>query len=224
MKLPSNLLLLSRVLPLFAVVLLAGCSSPEEKAQSYYENGMKFLSQQDYVKAGIEFKNALQNKKDLIGAWRGLLTIETHNNNLQGQVPILQTIVELDPKDPDAKLRLGHLMLMGNQLDKALELTNAALALDDRNPNALAFRGAVQMKKRNFVEAKRDAQSALDIDPKNVEASIVLAGERMASGDTEGALLILDRPGVGHEDDLAIQLLKLNVLEQRKDVKEAESL
>jgi tetratricopeptide (TPR) repeat protein len=224
MKLPSNLLLLSRVLPLFAVVLIAGCSSPEEKAQSYYESGMKFLSQQDYVKAGIEFKNALQNKKDLIGAWRGLLAIETHNNNLQGEVPILQTIVELDPKDSDAKLGLGHLMLLGNAPDKALELANAALALDDRNPNALAFRGAVQLKKGNSVEARRDAQSALDIDPKNAEASLVLAGERMATGDTEGALLILDRPGVGHEDDLSIQLFKLNVLERRKDLKEAEAL
>ena len=224
MKPPFNLLLLNRVFALFAVFLIVGCSSPEEKAQSYYESGMKFLSQQDYVKAGIEFKNALQNKKDLIGAWRGLLAIETHNNNLQGQVPILQTIVELDPKDPDAKLKLGHLMLMGNQLDKALELANAALALDDHNPNALAFRGAVQLRKRNSVEAKRDAQSALDIDQKNIEAAMVLAAERMASGDTEGALLILDRPGVGHEDDLGIQLLKLKVLEQRQDAKEAESL
>src|SRR6185369_12431098 len=87
-----------RVSVALAVFFLAGCSSPEEKAQGYYERGMQLLSKQDYVKAGIEFKNAIQNKKDLVGAWRGLLTIERHNQNFQGQVGILRTIVELDTK------------------------------------------------------------------------------------------------------------------------------
>jgi Tfp pilus assembly protein PilF len=74
-----------RVTLLLAVVLVAGCSSPEDKAQSYYERGQQFLSKQDYVKAAIEFKNALQIKKDLIGAWRGLLEVEIHNKNFQAQ-------------------------------------------------------------------------------------------------------------------------------------------
>src|SRR5215475_3062299 len=106
-----SLLIVRRVLLLMAVILIAGCSSPEQKAQSYYERGMKLLSEQDYVKAGIEFKNALQNKKDLLGAWRGLLEIETHNHNIPGQLPILRTIVELDPKDIEAKLKLGRYLL-----------------------------------------------------------------------------------------------------------------
>ena len=71
-----------RIILVFAVFLVAGCSSPEEKAQRYYERGMELLSKQDYVKAGIEFKNAVQNKKDLVGAWRGLLEVEFHNKNV----------------------------------------------------------------------------------------------------------------------------------------------
>ena len=68
---PSMVKVVSRALLLLAVVFVAACSSPEDKAQNYYERGMKFLSQQDYVKASIEFKNALQIKKDLVGrmAW-----------------------------------------------------------------------------------------------------------------------------------------------------------
>ena len=61
-----------------------GLGSPEDRAQSYYERGMKLLSQQDYVKASIEFKNALQLKKDLVGAWRGLAEIEDAQSNLEG--------------------------------------------------------------------------------------------------------------------------------------------
>ena len=77
--------------------MVAGCGSPEQRAQNYYERGKQLLAQQDYVKAGIEFKNALQSKKNMVEAWRGLAEIELHNRNFQGAVPILRNIVELDP-------------------------------------------------------------------------------------------------------------------------------
>jgi cellulose synthase operon protein C len=213
-----------RALLLLAVLLVAGCGSPEQRAQNYYERGKQLLAQQDYVKAGIEFKNALQLKKDLVGAWRGLSEVELHNRNVQAAVPILRTVVELDPKDVDSKLKLGHFLLAGNALDQALDQANAAIALDGRNPTALALRAAVLLRLKDSIGSKRDAQTALDIDPKNVEALIVLAAERMVRGDTEGALLILDRPGLGHENDLAVQLFKLRLFEQAKDSKQSEAL
>src|SRR3954470_19366269 len=97
---------LFRILLCSSILFIAGCNSPEQKAQSYYDRGVKLLAQQDYAKAGVEFKNALQLKKDLTGAWRGLLTVETHNRNYEAVVPILRTVVELDPKDVEAKLHL----------------------------------------------------------------------------------------------------------------------
>src|SRR5262249_31085779 len=105
---------LRRALLLLAVLIVAGCGSPVERAHSYYERGMKLLSQQDYAKAAIEFKNALQLKKDLVGAWRGLLQVELHNGDVQAAGSILQTIVELDPRDIDAKLQLGKFLLASN--------------------------------------------------------------------------------------------------------------
>src|SRR3974377_736431 len=213
------------LLPLI-VLLVAGCGSPEQRAQNYYERGMQLLAQHEYVKAGIEFKNALQLKKDLVGAWRGLLEIESHNGSIQGAVPILGTIVELDPKDIDARLRLGHFLMAGGALGQALDQANAAIALDGKNPKAVAFRGAVLLKLKDNVGAKREAQAALDIDPNNAEALIVLAMERSASGDSQGGLLILNRPGLTHEkdDELAIQLLKLRLYEQAGDLNQQETL
>ena len=215
-----------RIILVFAVFLIAGCSSPEEKAQRYYERGMELLSKQDYVKAGIEFKNAVQNKKDLIGAWRGLLEVELHNRNVQGAVPILRTIVELDPKDVDSKLKLGHYLLVAGEVDQALDLANAAIALDGRNPNPLALKAAALLKLKDATGAKREAEAALAIDPANAEAAIVLAVERMIRGDTDGALMILDRPGITYksQDEFAIQLVKLQIFEKSGDVKQQEAL
>ena len=44
----------------FLSVLLLGCDSPEERAQSYYEKGKVLLEKGDPVKATLEFKNALK--------------------------------------------------------------------------------------------------------------------------------------------------------------------
>jgi tetratricopeptide (TPR) repeat protein len=215
---------LSRALLLSAVLLVGACGSQADRAQSYYERGMQLLSQQDYVKAGIEFKNALQLKKDLVGAWRGLLQIEEHDRNIGAMVPILRTIVELDPKDVDAKLKLGRFLLVANALDQAFDLANAAIDLDDHNASALAFRGAVLLKLNDDIGGKRDARAALEIDPANAEALIVLAAERMMRGDIQGALVILDRQPLVQEKDVAIQLFKLYLFERSGDLKLAEAL
>ena len=111
------------------------------------------------------------------------------------------------------ELKLGHFLMAGNALDRALEQANAAFELDRNNPSVLAFRAAVLLKLQDRMGAKREAQAALDIDPNNAEAMIVLAAERMARDDFDGALAILDRPGVtlNKGEEYAIQLLKLQI-------------
>src|SRR5665213_1667004 len=84
------------------VLMVAGCGgTPEQRAQSYADRGAKFLSEKNYEKAGLEFKNALQVKKDLFSAWKGLSQVEEHNKNWPGLAPILRTMVDLNPKDLD---------------------------------------------------------------------------------------------------------------------------
>src|SRR6266571_5010738 len=150
-----------RFLLISTVLLVAGCGSAEDRAQSYYERGMKLLSQQEYVKAGIEFKNALQLKKDLVGAWRGMAQIEEHNKNLDALTTIRRTIIELDPKDVATKVQLAKVMLLGNRLDDALNMVNAASEVDPRNADALAIKAAVLLKQNDSGGAIREANTAL---------------------------------------------------------------
>src|SRR3979409_393618 len=82
-----------------ASLQIAGCSSPEDRAQSYYEHGMKLLSEHENAKAAIELRNAVKLKKDLIGAWRALAQVDEINRNWGGVVTDLRTIVELEPSD-----------------------------------------------------------------------------------------------------------------------------
>src|SRR5690242_18695824 len=96
---------------------LAGCGSPEERAQRYYEDGMKLLADHQDQKAAVEFRNAIRFKKDLVPAWRGLAQAQENSHNWQGLVPILQEIVDLDPKDETTRLKLAKLLVAGGAVD-----------------------------------------------------------------------------------------------------------
>jgi tetratricopeptide (TPR) repeat protein len=208
-----------------AVVLIAGCGgSPEERAQSYYDSGMKLLSQKDYVKASVELKNALQIKNNHVGAMRALAQIEEQNQNWGSLVPVLRSIVKLDLKDIESRLRLARFMFLANALDESLKLTDEAVELNDRHAGALALRAAIFLKLNDNAGAVREAQKALEIDPGSVDALIVLAAERVSRGDPEGALLILDRSSVADAQNFGIQLFKIKIFEQLGNTKQVETL
>ena len=88
-------------------IQLACCGSSAERAQGYYDNGIKLLAKHENQKAAIEFKNAIDLKRDMIPAWRGLAQIEEANHHWAALVPVLQTIVQLDPHDVKTKLKLA---------------------------------------------------------------------------------------------------------------------
>ena len=213
-----------RALALVAVLGLAGCGSAADRAQSHYQQGMKLLEKKDYVKAALEFRNAVKLKKDLLPAWRELSQIEERNQNWSATAGILRTIVQLEPNDLETRLQLGRLMLMGNALDEALKLIDAAGEPVNRNAVALALKAAVFLKLNDTAGAVREARAALAIDPANVEAVIVLAAERLARGDSEGALLLLGRTEVADVKNIGIQIFKLVIFDRMGDVAQYEAL
>src|SRR3982074_3765824 len=95
---------LRSALLVLAVLQVAGCGSAEDRAQSYYEHGMKLFSEHDNPKAAIELRNDVRLKRDLIGAWKALAEIDEINRNWPGVVTDVRTIVELTPNDVSARL------------------------------------------------------------------------------------------------------------------------
>jgi Tfp pilus assembly protein PilF len=206
-------------------LLLASCSSKEERAKNYYDEGMKLMAAHDTAKASIEFKNAVKLNKNYVPAWRALAQIEELNRNYQGAIPYLHVIVELEPKDIDTKLKLAKLLLAGGATNDALSLVNAVNDLDAHNADALATRAVILLRTKDPAGALKDAKSALEIDPKNATAMSVLAADRLASGDKAAALQLLDKAESASDDkDLSIELFKLKIFEQSHDWAQAEAL
>jgi tetratricopeptide (TPR) repeat protein len=209
-----------------AVLQLAGCGSPEERAQSYYDNGMKLFSERENAKAAIELRNAVRLKKDLIGAWKALAEIDEASRNWPRVVADMRAIVELAPNDLSARLKLGRLLLLAGSSDEALKLANAGIELDSHNADVHALKAAISFKLNDRAEAVREAQTALELDPANTDALMVLAVDRLGSGDAKGALALLEGASVVNAKDngnnLGLQLLKIKLFGQTGDFKSVE--
>lgn len=223
---PRKILQLARPILVAAMVFtVAACGgTPEERAQAHYTRGMEFLTQQDYVKAGIEFKNALQLQKNMVGAWRGIARVEEHNKNWPGVAAALRTIVELNNDDVESRVRLARLLAVGNALDDALNHLNKAGEIDPRHVGVYVTRAAILFRLNEVSGAVREARAALEIAPDNAEALMVLASERLLRRDAEGALKLLEKVSPAQSTDVGVELFRVRVFEQLGDVKQVEAV
>jgi cellulose synthase operon protein C len=208
-------------LALLLALQVACCSSPEERAESYYKDGVKLLSRHDYQRAAIEFKNAIRLKADLLSAWRGLAQAEALDHHWPEVVQALRAIVQRAPTDTSARVKLARLLLVGGAVEDALKVVNDA-AEPGNNADLLALKAAILQGLKDNDGAAREAEAALKLQPDNVDALVVLAAQHLANNDPKGALQLL--PSGVETQDPGVRLLKIKILERLGNLAEAESL
>ena len=209
-----------------ALIQLAACSSPENRAQGYYEHGKQLMASHEDKRAAIEFLNAVKYNRKLLPAWESLAQVEEQTHNWGGLAGALRGILELKPDDMAARLKLGRLLLVGGAYDDALKLVNEVKEPDGQNADLLALKASILFKLKDAAGAVKDAQAALKLDPKNVGAMFVLASDDLARGDAKSALAILDSPAVtdSKAPEIGVELFKLRIFEQTQQLPQAEVL
>src|SRR6266513_2736298 len=125
---------LTRLLFSLPFLLLAGCGSPEERAQGYYEKGMELIAKNDDLNARVQLHTALKYKADRVDIWRALVGVEERLKSGPAVFQDLRRVVELDPNDLDARTKLARIMLGGGAADAALKMVEAVN--DSDKPNA----------------------------------------------------------------------------------------
>src|SRR5829696_3309032 len=95
-----------RILAVLIPAIVAGCGSPEQNAHKYYENGMALIEKGDNIGARGELLKAVKYKSDKIEVWRALAIVDERTKS-QSLFTDLRRIVELDPKDVDARIKLA---------------------------------------------------------------------------------------------------------------------
>ena len=202
----------------------SGHGSPKDRAQSYYERGVTLAKQHEYAKAAIELRNALKLQNDKVEAWRALAEIDETTQHWDDLIRSLQSIVSLAPSDVETRVKLAKLLALSGRVYQALELVNADNESDAQNARMIGLKAAVLYKLNDKGGARSEAQKALAIDPSNTDALVVLAADRMASGDPRGALQLVGSDGPISTTDLGIQLLRLKLFEELGERDRIESL
>ncbi len=206
--------LLAGISSLALALMLSACTSPQERAAEHLRRADALLAQGDDSKAAIEYRNAIQSNKNLAQAYYGLAAIDEKKGAWQEMYGYLNKTIELDPKNIEARIKLGTLMVVSGRLDDALQISNKLMAEHKTNPKVLAFRATVMLKRNDSKAAINFANQAIAIQPATTEAWAVLASERLAAGDQAGAVAFLDK-GLGHDPkNLALLFMKIRALEQ----------
>lgn len=207
------------------VIFLAGCGSPEQRAQEYYESGMALIGKNDDLAARLELLKAVKYKSDKVEVWRALAGIDerTKANSLFLD---LRRIVELDPNDIDARVKLARMMVAGGAAEPAIKILDAANEGDKPNAALHAVRALAHVKMNDPAAAIREAQRAYDIDPTNIDAVTLLASKKVAEGDSGGAIKMLDAvpPQAQDADRLRATRLRIDILVRKGELAEAEKL
>lgn len=205
--------------------LLAGCGSPEQKAQDLYEKGMALVAKNDDLNARVALLTSAKYKSDRIEVWKALAGIDERTKSSSLFVD-LRRIVELDSNDLDARLKLARIMVAGGAAEPAIKILDAANEGDRPNAALHAVRALALVRTNDAAGALREAQRAYDIDPTNIDAVTLLASKKLADGDSGGALKMLDAvPSQAQDADrLRAIRLRIDILVRKGELAEAEKL
>lgn len=209
------------VIPL--LLLLAGCGAPEERAQEHYKSGMALIEKKNDLEARKELLKAVKYKSDKVEVWRALAGVDERTKSTSLFLD-LRRIVELDPNDLEARLRLVRLMLAGGAAEPALKVLDAANEGDKPNAGVHALRSLILARMNDAAGALREAQRAFEIDPGNLDAVTLLASKKLADGDGVGALQLLDKlpPAAQAADGSRVAQLRVEILKRTGDLAAAE--
>ncbi len=182
---------------------------------------MALIEKKDDLGARLELLKAVKYKSDKVEVWRALAGID-ERTKASSLFLDLRRIIELDPDDLDARLRLARMMVLGGAAEAGLKVLEAA---KEEKPNASlhSLRAIGLLRTKDSAGAIREAQRAFDIDPGDVDAVSLLASKKLSEGDADGALKLLDSLTVDQKDESRISLLKMQAYARKGDISHAES-
>lgn len=206
---------------LFAALALAACSKrPEERAEEHYQKALQLIAKGEDFAAVPELGTAVRFQPNRLDVWRVKTDVHQRTGMTALYVQSLRRVLELDPGNEDAKSRLANVMIRSGSIDAAMRVVETVTVQDAQYHGTKALILAAQ---RDMAGAVQEAQKAVEKDPTNPDASLILASERAARNDLDAALRILNQAKVADANDTRVALAKIDLLVRAGKPAEAES-
>jgi tetratricopeptide (TPR) repeat protein len=194
-----------------------GCGGSEERKAEYLEKANQFFSEENYEKAQLEYKNALQiDPKDIEARYQLGLVLEKRGQ-WKPAMSQYRAVLQQDENHAGANIHVGQIYLLSGDDEHALTSAETALASEPENPAALSLRGAAKAKAGDMAGAFSDGLAALKIKPDHKEATALLATLHLAKKDPVKALEIVNQGIEKNPGDTQLLGLKAKVLMSQND-------
>jgi len=187
------------------LVILAGCSGPEEKKLSFYNKAKGFLDKGDLVKAGLELKNAIQIDPRYADAHYLLGQVELRKGQFPQAFRSFTKTVELAPGNLDAQVELGKLFLMQGEKEKAQQTADLVLKADPRHTEGLLLRGGLLMGREEWSQGARLLEGLIAGGVHKPDSYLMLSMARDGLQDARGAEAALLDGALQNPASLGIQ-------------------
>lgn len=172
-------LVLFSLLTLFCLQFQACKEDPEKAKLKHLTKGKQYLQEKKYNEARIEFRNVLSLDKKSSEATYGLAEAALGLNNVQEAYDALMATIGLDPKNLDAKIRLGNIYLQfvrdAGNIAEAEKYASEVLEADAKNIEGYILRASVRTAQQKWPEAEQDLKRAIELDSKRVESYLSYA-------------------------------------------------
>ena len=192
-------------------ILLAACSGPEAKKMKFFEKGKAFYEKADYVRAGLEFKNAIQIDPKFAEAHYMLGMANLGRGNFRGAYGAFSKAAELDPGHVQAQIQLGKLLLGGGQREKAMEKAELVLRADPRNEDALLLKGAAWLAGKETAKARVHLEALLAQGMQRPDAYLLLASAHQQEKEARKAEEVLKQGLERNGKDLSLHRALANL-------------
>ena len=197
---------------LFMSTALIACSSPEQRMERYTAEGNEFFEEGDFLRANIQYRNALKIDETHTPALKGLVSIAEQNREYETMFSLLQRLARLEPENTDAIVKLGNIYLIASDEAEAQQKADEALAIDPNFAPARALKASVLYKLGDTATAVNLAKDIIRRDPGNQDAVTLIAADRARQNDIEGALAEVEKGLAQSESHILLQLMRIELL------------
>ena len=198
-------------------VFLAGCDSPEERAEAHYQRAMALLAEGDATSAHIEFRNALQQDQALSKARLEYARSLASEGNAREAAGHYLRLVEQNPDDGVSHLELARVAIGMGDFQTASTHVRRAFELLPDDPGAKELMATVVFREGDPERGVAMANEVLAETPSSVPARLVLIAERVSAEDFATALDITEAALADAPDDPDLNVARLALLERLGD-------
>lgn len=171
---------------------LLGCSA-EAKKERHWKKGERYLSENKYRDAVIEFKNVVKIDPDDVGGHLQLGKAHLSTGEFREAYAQFLKCVQMDPAFAEARIQLGKLYLMARKYKEAREQAEAALAGESPSPEGHLLMSMIHMAQNRPSDALKEAQEAVNAAPKSIDALLHLAAIHAFTKNLTGAKQAVQR-------------------------------